>query len=554
MTSLQKLMRDSKYWVGLFVILFAVGGILTLHNYGLTFDEGLGNLFFGERYLHYFTSFNQKYLIFNADLDSLSHYPLHLYQSPFRDRPNEFPPLADTLSAASMYLFSYDLKWLNPIDGFHLFTIILAAVFLWVMYRFAEPRIGKFAALMALLFLATFPRFWADMHFNVKDVPEAIFIGLVLMSYWSWFEKPSASKALRTGILMGCALSIKANAIFIIPILIIAIFPWSLRLEEVKSRLTHIKQYLLHYGLMGTFSVAVYILSWPYLYTDTITHIKRYWMYIYTQGGRSVSNQWSIIPLREVVTSMPEIMLLAAVIGIAILIIQAWKDKSPIWRLLIAWALFPILRASIPGAINFDGIRHFLEFVPAAALIAGFGVSRLVQILTKNRIHLTQAMRAGVLLLLMVNLVQINLTFYPYLDIYYNTFVGGLAGARDKYLGGEATDYWAASYRQGMEWMNNNAPSDASITALIAPWIIDISGPVFLRPDIKIISQLPYFNVMNQSIDPYYLMFITRAGFYQDEINYVIKHGTLVYQVVVDHVPILVIYQMGGSGNTSKQR
>jgi hypothetical protein len=45
----------------------------------------------------------------------------------------------------------------------------------WAIYRFAEPKLGKFAAIMALLFLGTFPRFWADMHFNVKDVPETIF-------------------------------------------------------------------------------------------------------------------------------------------------------------------------------------------------------------------------------------------------------------------------------------------------------------------------------------------------------------------------------------------
>lgn len=537
-----------RFWVGILILLFLVTGVLTLPRYGLTWDEGLGNLFFGERYLHYFTSFNPKYLDFKADLQSLSNYPLHLYLSPFHDRPTEFPPLADTLSAASMYLFSYGLKWLNPIDGFHLFTVLLATIFLWVLYRFAEPRIGKFAALMALLSLGTFPRFWADMHFNVKDVPEAIFFSLVLMAYWSWYEKPGIKKAVGTGILMGCALSIKANAFYIIPILLIAILPLSLRMEEIKTRIEHFKRYLGHYFLMAASSITVLVLSWPYLYTDTFMRMKSYLKFVYTQGWRGERELWNISALREVLTTMPELMLLAAVIGLVFVLQQAWKDKSPFWRLLLAWALLPILRSSVLSAINFDGIRHFLEFVPAAALIAGYGISRVVSMLANSRTTPRLAMQASVVVLLIVNMTLINIRYYPYMHIYYNTFVGGLAGARDKFLGTEATDYWAASYRQGMGWVNQNAPANSSIYALIAPWIVEISGPVFLRPDIKVASPLPDFSVMSQSHDPYYLMFILRGGGNaQDEIDYITLHSNPVYQMVVDRVPVLEIYKFGGN-------
>lgn len=537
-----------RFWVGILVLLFLVTGVLTLPKYGLTWDEGLGNFFFGERYLRYFASFNPKYLDFKADLQSLSNYPLHLYLSPFHDRPIEFPPLADTLSAASMYLFSYGLKWLNPIDGFHLFTVLLATIFLWVLYRFAEPRIGKFAALMALLFLGTFPRFWADMHFNVKDVPEAIFFSLALMAYWTWYEKPEIKKAVGIGILMGCALSIKANAFYIIPILLITILPLSLRMEEIKARIEHFKRYLGHYFLMAVSSFTVFVLSWPYLYTDTFARLKSYLKFVYTQGWRSERDLWNISALREVMTSMPELMLLATVIGIVFVFHQAWKDKSPFWRLLLAWALLPILRSSVLSAINFDGIRHFLEFVPAAALIAGYGISRVVSMLAKSRTIPRMALQASMVLLLIVNMTLINIRYYPYLHIYYNSFVGGLAGARDKFLGTEATDYWAASYRQGMGWVNQNAPANSSIYALIAPWIVELSGPVLLRPDIKVASPLPDFSVMSQSHDPYYLMFILRGGGNaQDEIDYITQHSNPVYQMVVDQVPVLEIYKFGGN-------
>jgi hypothetical protein len=540
--------QNAKLWGGLFIILFLLSGILTLNNYGLTWDEGLGNLFFGERYFRYFTSFNQKFLDFKADLDSLRDYPLHLYLSPFHDRPNEFPPLADTLSAATMYLFAYGLKWLNPIDGFHLFTVLLAAIFLWVVYRFAEPRLGQFAALMAILFLGTFPRFWADMHFNVKDVPETIFFGLVLMVYWYWYEKPTWRKALGTGVLMGCALDIKANAIFIIPVLLASVLPWSLRIEAVKDGFAHFRKYLWHYAIMGASSISVYILSWPYLYTHTFLRLKSYWKYIYTQGGRNSGNVWNIDPLRQALTTMPELMLIACGIGTLLVLCQVWRKKSPFWRLLLLWAILPILRASLPGAVNFDGIRHFLEFVPAVALIAGYGASRMASLLAQ-KLHFPKLfMQMGILILLTTNMVQINWQFYPYLHLYYNELTGGLAGARDKFLGTEASDYWASSYRQGMEWLNKNAPANSSVRALIAPWIVTISAPVLLRSDIHAISKLPDFSVMRQSQDPYYLMFILRGGGgAQDEIDYTRKNAKLVYRIIADRVPILEIYQLGGN-------
>jgi 4-amino-4-deoxy-L-arabinose transferase-like glycosyltransferase len=340
-----------------------------------------------------------------------------------------------------MYLFSYELHWLNPIDGFHLFTVLLAAIFLWVLYRFAAPRLGRFAAFLAILFLVTIPRFWADMHFNVKDVPETICFGLVLIAYWTWYEKPSLNKSIVMGILMGCAAGIKGNTIFMIPILLISLFPWSLQLKEVKSLFYQIKSYIGDYVVMAASSIAGYIISWPYLYTDTMTRIKSYWLYIFSQVGRGGSPVWDIGPLREAVTSMPELMLLAGLSGSVLVVLQARKDHSPFWRLLLAWAFVPILSTSLLGAVNFDGIHHFLEFMPAVALMAGYGISRTVAWLLINRATRTRLMRAGVLLLLIANLVQIDLTYYPYLHIYYNELIGGLAGVRDKYGATVASDY-----------------------------------------------------------------------------------------------------------------
>ncbi|MCE1254736.1 MAG: hypothetical protein LWX83_14445, partial [Anaerolineae bacterium] len=166
----------------LVVLIFLVSGILTLPRYGLTWDEGLGNVFFGERYYFYLTTFQEKYLDVRTNLAATRDLPLDLFLSPYREHPYVYPPLADTVSAASMHLLSYNLKWMDPVDAFHLPKVLLSTLFLWVLYRFFARRAGRPAALLGLLFLSLSPRFWGEMHFNPKDIPETVFFGLTVMA------------------------------------------------------------------------------------------------------------------------------------------------------------------------------------------------------------------------------------------------------------------------------------------------------------------------------------------------------------------------------------
>ncbi len=535
--------RKTDFLAAGLILLFLVTGILTLPNFGLTWDEGLGNLFFGERYLHYFATFNPINLDFQTELPYNQAHPLNLFKSRYHSIPQEFPPVADTLSAATMYLFSYGLGWMNPIDGFHLFTVILAAVFLWVLYRFAAPRLGKFEAILAVVFLGLFPRFWGDMHFNVKDVPETIFFGLVIISFITWLEKPRWWKAILTGILGGLALGVKANAIFIPVVLGIGLLPWNLKLQSWKDLFLQLKHQAVGIISMLLAAGLTYIASWPYLYADLYHNLRAYWGYIFSQGNRSGTPNFQIDPIRQVVFSMPEIMLAALLVGV---ILSFARIKQPLWRILIVWLIFPILRICLPDMVNFDGIRHFLEFVPAAALLAAYGIGRATTWLSTRGVSLILS-RSVIVALMVFNLLGIYLTYFPYLHTYYNQISGGLAGARNGWLGPEAGDYWNSSYRQGMTWLSQNAPQGSIVRGMTAEWIIDLTAPLFLRPDIRIMTQenIPDFNVMNQSDHPIYLIFVIRQWNHLDELAYCQKHKTPVYQIDVDGVPILQIFEFG---------
>jgi hypothetical protein len=244
---------------------------------------------------------------------------------------------------------------------------------------------------------------------------------------------------------------------------------------------------------------------------------------------------------------MPELMLLMFIVGFVAVLVQSFRTKSPFWRIIVLWVSLPILRTSLPGTVNFDGIRHFVEYVPAAALIAGHGVTTFTQWVNKKWQIGRPVLLGIIVILLVINLIYINLVFFPFLHIYYNEFTGGFDGARDGFLGNEASDYWASSYRQGIDWLNENAATNSSIHALIANWLIELSGPVLLRSDIKVIPSgtLQDFKILEASLNPTYLMFILRWGL-DHEMEYCMKNNQPVYEIVVDHVTILQIYRFGG--------
>jgi hypothetical protein len=386
------------------------------------------------------------------------------------------------------------------------------------------------------------------MHFNVKDIPETVFFCCALMAYWTWYDKPGWKQALLAGLMTGCALAVKANALFIPIILTLAVLPWSLHIQPWIDLAKHFRQFALHYMVMAISAIVLYIASWPFLYSNPYKGLKAYWGFIFHLSTKGSSN-WQIDPLHQALATMPEVMLLFFILGLFIIGYRMLGDGTPFWRLLFIWATVPILRVSIPGAVNFDGIRHYLEFVPAAAIIASIGANQSVLWLTSRRGPSVQmALRAFLATLVAINLIQINRLFYPYLHLYYNQFEGGLSGAREHFLGREATDYWAGSYRPGMEWLNDNAPPNSKLVVPVASWVANLEAPVILRPDIQIIPSMPDRPELEASKDSYFIMFILRAGLgnAEDEVEIAMKNGNLVHQIIVDRVPILYIYQFGG--------
>ena len=525
-----------------FAFLFLLSGLFTLSNYGMSWDEGLGNFFFGNRYAQYITTFDATYLDFATVLPEEQPGMLQLEQyAPFRDRAHEFPAVVDMLSASFMRVFAYELNMADPVDAFHSFTILLAALYLLTQYYYVTVLFDRLTALVSVLLLGTFPRFWGDMHFNPKDVPEAIFFALTILSFANWVKKPSWGRALVPGFFFGLAIGVKANALFIPVVLAAWLLLWLVSPRQGFADLVALAKKFKHILGLGVAAVLTYWASWPLLYNSP-GMAKLYFLYIFSQGGRQGKGEWSLQPLRMLVSSSPEIFLAALALGLlaALGLILFRKQEQRLAILLLLWLAIPIARISMPMSVNFDGIRHFLEFLPAATILGGLGVSQVSLWLRKKNAVLYSGFVTFLVTAFVVNIAVINLLYHPYQYIYFNSLVGGSRGAEKVFKQGEVTDYWAVSYRDGIRWLNRVAPQDAMLDVPIGDYLVNIPAANWLRKDITLISdaQVDEFRGSGRTI---YVMHITRPAFYKAVAESCLGVKP-VYQKKVDGVSVMQIH------------
>jgi len=69
---------------------------------------------------------------------------------------------------------------------------------------------------------------------------------------------------------------------------------------------------------------------------------------------------------------------------------------------------------------------------------------------------------------------------HPYEYLYYNTFIGGEAGAFRRF----ELDYWGTSYREAADWLNENAPPGANVWVEGPAHLLDL----YLRADLNLYS------------------------------------------------------------------
>jgi hypothetical protein len=512
--------------------LLLAAGFAALDQYNATWDEAGGDLFFGQRYFAFFTTFEGRYLDFATNPPHLSP---DLRSAPFRGRPWEHYPVASTLATASSRLFTA-LHLLDPFDGYHAFNLLLGAGFLLLLYRVVDGRLGTLPAVATTLLLFLSPRIVGDLMANVKDFSEMVFFSAAALAFAYALERGSPRLLLGAGAILGLALGTKANALFLPPIVILYLL-----LRRVPPAWRGRERQLVA-ALAGAFAVAalIFFVAWPYLWDDPIAKLQLNLRYIALRKSGTAAAQ-TTSPFVMIALTMPPAFLLAFALGLVPLARRA-RAREPLALLVVSWLAVVAARLALPAAVNFDGVRHFLELFPPMAITGGMAVAMLRRPLV--------AAAAVVALITPIALAEAHV--HPFESCYWNVFARGLKGAMQRRIP-QACDYWAASYRLGIRWLDAHAEANALLAVPIAEHAVRVVAPARLRLDIGLAHITTPFTPRAQHLDRFYADARTRPAyvmfvFRRDWSNALVADALSRFQPVavwrLDGAPVLAVFRV----------
>ena len=507
----------------LVALAFFVVGLLTLEDYGITWDEeesyraGMANL----------------HLIGNALRGESVVWPWHeLYGYQF---------LFDTFRGAVALGLNHWLWKPGAIYGFHLFNLLLATAILLLVFLIGrkvsgEPATGWLAAAV----LALHPKFVAHSQANPKDL-----IGVFVITLCVWLmERAARSGGWRPLIALGAGLGFAlANHIASLVLYPLAGL-WLLLANGVKQAGS-----FLRVAVVWLVSLPVAFLCWPWLWADPghrilniMDHIRRFSPRLHVlylgriYDPHSVPWHYSLVSF---VVATPLLLIGAMAAGTV-----RFTEKTPEIRRLVVlallWAGF-VFGAEALGTAHYDGVRHVLAALPALALLAGAGLSwtgrGLWRLFRDRRYGLAAGFAVVLVGALSHTLIQLA-ALHPYHDAYLNEAVRAAVGPR-----AEDTfelEYWGFTYKEASKWLNANAPQGAVISI---PMAVHAMAP-WLRRDLR-----PFEGVQLRPFytRPYYLVVMTRRAIYGAEVKEVRGALRPVFTIDRQGSTLLEIYRLDTS-------
>lgn len=478
---------SAERWTALGVaLLLLVFGAWALDDYNVTWDEALGDFFFGDRYLRFYRTLDPEALDFMADLPE-AEGAAALERSPFRGRPWEYPPVAATAGAATSEILSGRLGLVDPFDGFHAVNVVLAVALAPLWLLFLSRRIGLVAATTAVGLLVASPRLIVHWMANIKDFPSMALFTATVAAGFAAVESGRVRWLLATGALWGLALGTKFNALFLPAIPLLGI------LASGVPAAWNGRRFRLVQGLVGASAIGLLTLiaSWPWLWADPVGRLGRHVAYL--AGRRAYTAEHSLAPVLEtILLTTPPVFLLLAAIGLVPLLDRLRRRDALGWWV-FAWIAVVLGRYLPPQAVNFDGVRHFLELFPALGVLGGLGLSFVL-----DRLGSRLPLRRRVLAPLAIALALLPgasrvLATHPFQIAYWNLGTGGPGGAWEA-ARPQSGDYWGTSYRQGLEWISRNASPGAYLVVPVIEHAVRLVAPERLRPDVTLLPVVTPFS------------------------------------------------------------
>jgi hypothetical protein len=510
------------------VIHFAVAG-----DYGITWD--FHHIFFaGLKFIGHPLSGD---LTNNIPFGKPS--PWDMFDVPF----GQFMPV---LASGGWRLF-YEQWHLLPFDvAFHLTTILLGSLGVGILYLLLLRATNFRTALLASLFLALYPRYFADTQNNIKDVPQAVLFAVSMLLLFLLANRRTTIRIIASAIVFAVAFNVKINALFIPVVfgawLIILLVTGAAKNLDIPLKLKPIS------GLLRIFwyfpiAIILALLFWFMSWNDAIHEL----LYIPTFFSENTKNmevlyygKWFCstvnipwhYPFGYLAAVTPVLILIFSIIGIVIGVIGVFK-KKPFPSLLLLWLFVPLSRFTVPHMGVIDGIRHFEEVIYPLMAFSAIGFDYILtqweQIPVKTlRFRHTLSVLAiiGSVFYLGATIIR----YHPNQLAYYNEFIGGARGA----LGRFDLDYWGSSQKEAILWINEHVPKNAFVHVIMIP---DVAAK-YIRPDL-----LPNLNVKNFDASDYVVFLNRQSFFYRYFYSYeYLNYHKPVYTVSVDGAPLVWVF------------
>ena len=556
-------MKSSRFWwIVLVPFLFFVVQLTTLKDYGISWDEPI-HFYRGQAYLHYFltgkTNFDplpevrshlpkvvpeSVYLSFGRQVVSTNEMRRSYYQNNglaadfFIKEDVGHPPLNDILAALTNYIFYQKLGIMDDVEAHHLFNILSSTILVTVVAVFAYQKYGLLSGMLAGIIISLYPLFFSEAHFNIKDPPQTAFFALTIWAFWMSLKKFSWKWLLLSAIACGVSLGMKFNILFLPFILLPYLLLISKQLWERRKLIR--RTYFLTLLLFPVVVLIILFVPWVYLWQDPINNLFKILFYYKEIGTNSLNEPFfrvlgfNLYPTIWILVTTPLLVTLCFLGGVFLSLPKIGKgDKTELLWLL--WFLVPLARVTLPGTNIYGGVRQIMEFLPPMILLAIFFFNSLLLKLPKKAVFL----KMFLVVLFILPQVWIIVKYHPNQNVYFNSLIGGLKGAKEKNI-----PYWGNSFGNAywplIEWLNSNAEPGAKVSL--------VQGTGLNVPRIWLREDLDYWNGHWTGFGRggeylVELVYNNPIRAYPFSLDYVDKLLTSIYEVKVDGVAIGKIWK-----------
>lgn len=384
-------------------------------------------------------------------------------------------------------------KWLTSIREKTRVKHVITFAFSLLAYLAVTGIVSVFTGIefawLGVMILALFPRFWGHSFFNPKDIPFATLFtlstcaGAFLLDAYFKAEKQGNIKiglnqvtfySILYGVLTGLTTGVRIGGFFLLFFLPIAHLLAQFDLKNIFKIIARYYRFYLVIFLTWTITtITIYPASWrnPIVWFWQAVHFLSKFSawnnYILFNGKEILGSElpWYYLP-RWVSISVPVLFQISALVGL-IWLMHKFKKLSQTQRacsILVILQIFCLpLLAIVRQSTMYDEMRHFLFILPGIAVLSSVAIIWIYQ---KIRNRSVRIFVATVFALYCLSIATDMIALHPYQYTYFNRTYGGLKAAYHQ----QETEYWGLSFKEAMEWLNQNAKPNSTIL---------IAGPAF---------------------------------------------------------------------------